>query len=139
MRRWASVCLGLMAMSLVTAQCLADNLAGAQKVLCSSVTATVCSPEEDCTIGAPWEWNIPQFLEVDFNKKTLSTTKASGQARTTTIKHLERADGVISLQGFENGRAFSFVIEEDTGMVSVAVARKGMTVAVFGMCTPMAP
>ena len=133
------LCVGLMATSLFAGPCLADELTGARKILCSSVTATVCSQKEDCAIGAPWEWNIPQFIEVDLGKKTLSTTKASGRLRTTPIKYLERADGLISLQGFENGRAFSFVIEEDSGLVSVAVARKGMTVGVFGMCTPMAP
>jgi hypothetical protein len=35
------------------------------------------------------------------------------------------------------GRAFSFVIVEKTGMASIAVAREGMTVSVFGACTPM--
>ncbi len=36
----------------------------------------------------------------------------------------------------EQGRAFSFVVVEETGMVSIAVARDGVTVSVFGACTP---
>ena len=42
----------------------------------------------------------------------------------------------IVIQGFERGRAFGFVIEEASGQASVAVAREGVTVSVFGVCTP---
>ena len=55
----------------------------------------------------------------------------------TPIRSLSREDGLIVLQGIEAGRAFSFVIDEESGMVSVAVARDGLTVSIFGACTPM--
>ena len=51
---------------------------------------------------------------------------------------MERAEGLIVLQGAEAGRAFSFVITESTGDASVAVARNGMTIGVFASCTPLA-
>jgi len=35
----------------------------------------------------------------------------------------------------EGGRAFSFVIDEATGLLTVAVARDGLSVSVFGACT----
>jgi hypothetical protein len=122
---------------LVPSGLLADDLTGADKLLCSSVQATVCWPEGDCEIGPPWNWNIPQFIEIDLTGKMLSTTKASGENRKTAIKNLEREEGAIFLQGFEQGRAFSFVITEETGRLAVAVARDGITVSVFGACTPI--
>lgn len=115
---------------------VADDLAGADALLCSSVQATICYVDGDCEIGAPWNWNVPQFIEVDLEAKTLSTTEASGENRVTPIKHLSREDGSIFLQGVERGRAFSFVIDEASGFASVAVARNGITVSVFGACTP---
>ena len=51
------------------------------------------------------------------------------------ILTLERSDGLVFMQGIENGRAFSFVVEEETGTLSAAVARTGITVSVFGACT----
>ena len=54
----------------------------------------------------------------------------------TPIKNIERANGVIYLQGIEGGRAFSFVIAEGTGSFSVVVAIEGGTTTVFGACTP---
>ena len=57
--------------------------------------------------------------------------------RATPIKNLHREDGLIFLQGVEMGRAFSFVIQEETGDLSAAVAREDVTVSVFGACTPL--
>ena len=48
----------------------------------------------------------------------------------------EAEDGMIVIQGVERGRAFSFLIVEETGMVSIAVAREGEGILVFGACTP---
>jgi len=126
----------------VTALCalgpaLADDLHGVDRILCTSVSATICTVDGDCETDLPYNWNIPQFIEIDLTRKMLSTTKASGENRQTPATSLQRADGWIYLQGVEGGRAFSFVIDETTGLVSVAVARKGLTVSVFGACTVM--
>jgi len=126
-----------MAMALAAVPAFADDLTGATKLLCASVQATACTPEEDCAIGPPWVWDIPDFIEIDLEAKSLNTTKTSGSFRTTPIKYLERSEGLIILQGAENGRAFSFVITEATGFASVAVAREGRTVGIFGTCTPI--
>jgi len=125
-----------LALSAAAAPLMADDLRGTDKVLCTAVQATVCFAEGECFGGPPWNWNIPEFIEIDLKKEVLATTAASGENRTTPIRHLERADGMIVLQGVENGRDFSFMIAEETGRASIAVARAGVTVAVFGSCTP---
>lgn len=115
----------------------ADDLTGASTILCSAVQATRCELDDECQTGAPWNWNIPQFIVVDLDEKMLRTTEASGENRVTPIKNLDRAGGRILLQGAEAGRAFSFVITEATGRLSVAVAAEGQALAVFGACTPV--
>ena len=116
---------------------VAENVSGAEALICSPIEATVCSIELGCEIGAPWFWGIPEFLEIDLKAKKLSTTAASGSNRETPITSLDRSDGRIFLQGVERGRAFSFVINEETGLLTVAVAREEITVSVFGACTPL--
>ena len=135
MLRKASVVLGI-AMVMGGAPALCDNLAGADRVLCSASTVIKCGESGDCVMGSPMELNIPQFIEIDLKAKRLSTTRASGENRSTPIVSMRREDGNLILQGYENGRAFSFVIAEATGLLSVAVARDGISVAVFGACTP---
>ncbi len=116
---------------------LADDLAGANQFLCAAVQATRCLEGGECATDLPWNFNVPEFIEVDLDAKRLGTTKASGENRATPIGHLIRADGHIVVQGFENGRAFSLVITEATGRLAAAIAAEGRAVAAFGSCTPM--
>lgn len=116
----------------------ADDLTGSNMLLCTAVQATGCYDDGECNSDLPWNLNVPQFIQVDLKAKRLQTTKASGENRATPIEYLKRDGGIIVLQGFERGRAFSFVIEEATGMASVAVAAPGRAVVVFGACTTMA-
>ena len=90
--------------------------------LCSAAQATVCESSGKCETKPPWTLNIPQFIEVDLAAKKLSTTEASGENRTTPIKNVERSGGQITLQGAEAGRAFSFAINEATGLASIPTA-----------------
>jgi hypothetical protein len=117
---------------------MADDLSGANKLLCTAVQATSCNEDgSDCVTDVPWNFNVPQFIEVDLTQKMLRTTKTADEARQSPINSLTRADGIIVLQGLELGRAFSFVINEKSGRLSAAVARDGITVGVFGACTPL--
>jgi hypothetical protein len=115
----------------------ADDLTTQDRILCTAVEVTRCMESGTCTSELPWNLNIPQFIEIDLKARTFATTKASGENRATPIRSVLREEGLIVLQGFEQGRAFSFVIHEESGMVSVAVARDGLTVSIFGACTPM--
>ena len=131
MKRYSLTCFLILAASVTNA----DNLKNSDRFLCSTSTIQVCFEDGVCNETFPWEANVPQFLVVDTKKKTLSTTKASGENRSTPIRTLQREEGKIILQGIEAGRAFSFVIDEATGWVTVAVSRDGMAVSVFGACT----
>lgn len=126
------------ALAIAAGAAWADDLTGSSRFLCAAVQATACVEDGECGIDLPWNLNIPQFIEVDLEARRLGTTAASGENRATAIQHLTREDGVIVFHGFEMGRAFSWVIAEDTGHATVALAAKGASVAVFGACTPMA-
>ena len=121
-------------MAIATAR--ADNLKGAAKLLCSTGQLAACFDDGECEHAAPWALNVPAFIEVDLAKKQLSTTPASGENRTSPIRSLERTEGRIVIQGIEGGRAFSFLIDEESGALTAAVARNGVGVVVFGNCTP---
>jgi hypothetical protein len=114
----------------------ADDVRGHDAILCTAVSAMLCGQDGDCIVEQPWMLNIPQFVELNLKDKLLATTKASGENRSTPLRTIQHEDGLLILQGAEQGRAFSFVITEETGMLSVAVAREGKTVTVFGACTP---
>jgi hypothetical protein len=115
----------------------ADDISGSSQFLCTAVQASGCAPEGECVSGPPWSMNVPQFIEVDLKAKELRTTRASKENRKTPIKNVERDGHMLILQGYEQGRAFSILIDEESGDFSAAVARDEIGVSVFGSCTPI--
>ncbi len=131
MRKSASVCVVLLAGSTA----FAENLEGVDEMLCASVSVQICFETGECFSAQPWELSIPEFVVIDTKEKTVATTRASGQNRSSPFTSYERSDGLIYLQGTEGMRAFSFVIEESSGHATIAIVRDGATVTVFGSCT----
>ena len=123
------------AFTLVASAAFADNIENTDRLLCSTSRIIVCFEDGECIDAHPWELNIPQFVVIDAKKMTLSTTKASGENRSTPIRTLQRDNGTLILQGIEQGRAFGFVIDEVSGLLTASVARDGLAVSVFGACT----
>jgi len=114
----------------------ADDLSGAERLLCASLEATRCTLD-GCVTEDPVMWNIPQFIEIDLKNKRLQTTAASGENRATPFTTLVGEDGHIYIQGIEGGRAFSFVIHEASGELNAATASSENATAVFAACTPL--
>lgn len=135
---WRLMSVSLAAVLLTLAPAQADDLSGADRFVCAALVVVACWDDGECEEGMPAELNVPQFIEIDLKAKRLSTTRASGENRSSPFTHFKREDGEIVLQGHEGGRAFSFVIAEGSGRASVAVASDGRNVSVFGACTPAA-
>jgi len=113
----------------------ADNLEGVDKMICAAAQVQICIENDTCYAAAPADLNMPDFVVIDTGNKSISTTRASDENRSTSFTYVDRSDGLIYLQGIEGRRAFSFVIDEATGYMTVSVARDGFAVSVFGACT----
>ena len=113
----------------------ADNLEGVDTMICAASQVNICLENDTCYSATPAQLGVPDFVVIDTRKKTISTTKASNENRSTSFTSIEKNDGLIYLQGIEGRRAFSFVIDEATGRMTVSVARDGLSVSVFGACT----
>ena len=115
----------------------ADDVTGSDELLCSPMMVNGCKLEEGCEATTPWALNVPRFIEVDLANRKMSTTEASGLNRATEINNLLREDGLIVLQGYQQRRAFSMVITEQTGMLTFSVSGADAGAVIFGACTPM--
>jgi len=116
----------------------ADPLGDAEAFLCTAMDVRTGAPDEDCMRTSAWALNVPPFIEVDLARRELRTTEASRENRSTPIKHLESDEGFHYVQGVEGGRAFSMVVNRETGRLTVSVARAELSVNAFGQCTPIA-
>ena len=131
MKKTAAASIGLLAFTAV----LAENISDSDRIVCSPADVKLCFENGECFDTNPWEIDLPEFLIIDVRKKTISTTKVSGQDRTTSFSALTKTDELLLMQGIEDNRAFSFVIEQQTGIMTASVARDGVSVSVFGACT----
>jgi hypothetical protein len=120
---------------LATGSAQADPLTGVDRFVCAASQVQICIEGDTCYSASPADLDVPEFVVIDLDDKTISTTRTSRQNRSTAFSAVSKSEGRIYLQGLEGGRAFSFVIDEASGRMSVAVSRDGMAVSVFGACT----
>jgi len=90
--------------------------------------------------------NLPNFIRIDFRKKMISSldpvkpvTKKANKKKDTVpnnakIKRQERTDGMLLLQGGQNGRAWSMAINEKSGHMTIAAAGDNVGFVVQGAC-----
>lgn len=131
MKKLAITLAGVLSAGLVQA----DNVEGAEEILCAAAQVQICIENDTCYATTAAELGVPDFVVINTRNKTISTTKASELNRSTAFSSVQKVDGLIYLQGMEGGRAFSFVIDEETGRMTVAISRDGIAVNVFGVCT----
>ena len=58
----------------------ADDLTGSNRFLCAAVQAAMCVEDGECVAEAPWNLNIPEFIEVALEAKRLATTGSEPSA-----------------------------------------------------------
>ena len=113
----------------------ADDITGVDDLICASAQVQICIEFDTCYAASAEELGIPDFILIDTDEQTISTTPASGENRSSSFTAYVREEGLIYLQGIEGARAFSFVIDEATGSLTASIARDGISVNVFGACT----
>ncbi len=113
----------------------AGDFDGSKKLLCAPSDIYECGPASDCQRITPEMANIPRFIQVNVKKKRLSGTVGSGDEVTTGIQNVEKKDGKLTLQGAEDARAWSLVIDQETGHMSASVSDNVEGFLLFGGCT----
>ncbi len=113
----------------------AGDFDGSRPLICAVMEDFDCIPGDECLSGTAESINIPQFLKIDFEKKVITGKRGDGQVLSTTVKNMERVDGKMILQGIQNGKAWSMVITEATGKMTVTAADDQVGFVVFGACT----
>ena len=136
-RRWLLVWLScLPALLGASGSAGAADFDGSQKLLCVPVEVQECTVGEGCERTTVDAVNLPQFIRVDFKKKTLNGTTPDGRSESTAIQNVQTREGDKTiLQGADGPRAWSIVIDQATGKMSASVSDNSTGFVVFGACT----
>jgi hypothetical protein len=110
----------------------AEGLDATQPLVCALAEASECDGVAKCADVAVADIDLPPALRVDFAAKQLVSEDG---ARTSPIAAVETLEAVVVLQGHQNGRGWTMVIERATGHLSAAVADAEGSFALAGACT----
>jgi hypothetical protein len=123
--------------ALIPAAACAGVLEGSRPLLCAVMHGTQCEAEtQTCRSGAPWNLDLPVFIDIDFKKMTASTTRSDADVRQSKIEHMKELPGnMLSLQAAEGEYSWSAVIS-DYGSLTLVIAGQDIAFTVFGACTP---
>jgi hypothetical protein len=117
----------------------ASDFDGSRALVCAPTDMFECARGVPCMRATADEINIPGFIHVDFSKKTIHGT-IRGKADTSRIMNLTKVAGATILQGVDGGHAWSILIDQGSGKMSMGVnaATDGghpVGFSILGACT----
>ena len=122
---------------------VAAAIDGKAPIICATLEAVQCSrapgSSHACARGVAGSFDLPQFLRLDFDKKSVTTARDSGVKKTSAIGSTSRANGHVIVQGVDSGGGFgwSLVVEENTGRMTASAIGDEEGALIFGACTPL--
>ncbi len=117
---------------------LAAVTAGAQEfgwppsVVCALGAPMICT-EERCRPTTLDALDVPSMIRLDLLEGAMLAVTPEHLGRTSTFKVIERSEARIVMQGFENGRAFSAILDED-GTLAISATSPATNFSVFARC-----
>jgi hypothetical protein len=105
-------------------------------VVCSLGDATICT-QEGCHEASLETLDVPRLVRLDFADGVMHAVTPQHHGRRSSFEVVERGETQLVLQGYENGRAFSAVLD-DFGTLAIGAATEGTTFSVFAVCTDLA-
>ena len=117
--------------ALAPAWARADVLDASKPLTCSLTQASECDGVALCKDVTLDQIELPPLWRVDFAAKQLASEDGG---RTSPIAVVETVDSALVLQGHQNGRAWTIVVERTTGHVSATVADNEGAFVLAGSC-----
>jgi hypothetical protein len=110
------------------------ELDGGSSLACDLAEAAECDGAAQCTDVTAEQIDLPRVLHVDFAGRRLASP--DGQ-RTSPITAVETLEAALVIQGHQNGRGWTMVIERATGHLSATLADVEGAFVLAGSCTAL--
>ena len=107
---------------------------GSSNLLCASFSITACVDGITCANGEARTFDMPEFMWVDFKKKSIHADYDSEKTADSPFKNFQSTDKQLIIQGVENNHGWSMAISKETGRMSLAVVGEEVTFTMFGAC-----
>jgi hypothetical protein len=113
-----------------------DEIDGSANLLCAAFDVSACLEGGKCARGEARSFDMPEFMNVDFNKKMIHATydAESDKTANSPIKNSEVSGNQLILQGVENNHGWTMAINRVNGRMSLAVVGDEVSFSIFGAC-----
>ena len=132
-----AIALAVLLMSLHSLGATAASFDGSASLLCAALDVIGCDNGPGCWEGQARDFELPQFVLVDFKNKLVRAKDDSENPAVSPILNLEKTDQQIIIQGVENGHGWSGMIDRESGTISFAAAGPEASFMLFGSCTTL--
>jgi len=112
----------------------ANEITGKDALVCTAWQAISCSTANECESTEAWRLNLPDFVKLDLRARSMGTLPGDDDARTTEIESIARRDGRVFLNGTQEDRGFTWVINEESGEGTLAIASDTTIISLFTVC-----
>lgn len=113
---------------------LAGDFDGSVPLICAFSEAFECDEANGCEERLPEALNLPDFVRMDAQAETIRDIGEGEDHRETKIRYHESVDGSLLMYGGEEGRAWSMVMNQESGELSGGISGDGFTIVLFGSC-----
>jgi len=122
----------------------AGDYDGSKPLICASMDVMECTPGNSCQEVSTDAVDAPQFFKLDVGKKKIVSMRSGGAERSSKIKHSDKIEEKLILQGAEEGRegirdglGWTMSIAQDSGAMILTASGDGAAFVIFGACTPL--
>jgi len=113
----------------------AKEITEKDQLICAVTETALCRANEKCIEGSVEVVDLPALLRLDLEKKTIASTRLSGEQRTSTINAVNKSEHNLILQGVQEGSGWSMTIDRKNGQMSVSSSLDSEGYIAFGVCT----
>lgn len=107
---------------------------GSKPLHCTATEVQECDQLAGCERRPLEVVDLPQFIEIDFKAKQVSGVRPSGVEARSAVESIRKLDDVTILQGSDTGRAWSLVIEKQSGRLTASAIDHDAGFLVFAVC-----
>jgi len=112
----------------------AEPFDGKSNFICAAQGVSACVDGAVCSRGQARDFEMPDFMMVDFKDKVIRAFYDADKEATSSIKNMEASGSQLILQGVENDHGWSMAVHRESGRMSVGVAGHEVSFTIFGAC-----
>ena len=114
----------------------AAGIDGSRNLVCAAIDVVACAQGAGCIQGLARNFDLPEFMFVDFGAKIVRATGESPHKNVRSpIKNSETTKSQLVLQGVENGHGWSMSIDSASGRMTATLSGELVSFMIFGACT----